>query len=175
MFMPTWSWQWMTLLSVCLFFTNHKKWFIFCDSHDGQQCSVLISILTKIQSLSNLSGNVPPFLHIVHMHPQTQQHSYPQTKPIVPKLLPTIWEQICQKCHYNFRVIFPCALCYNAPSLKSLLELISMNQIRKSEVWRILGNKWWTWKDPYLMFEYKSNFNWCSIKNLWRNVDWLII
>lgn len=129
--------------------------------------------------LSNLSGkypdNIPPSLHLhctVCTHPP--QHLHPQTKPIVPKLLPTIWEQICQKCHYNFRVITlasascscsPC--CYilsHCPSLKSLLELISMNQIRKSEVWRIRGNKWWTWKDPYLMFEYKSNFNWCSIK-----------
>ena len=174
-----------------LFFKPHKKWFIHFQSWEITSLyflwrswwSVLWFPSWQKYYLSNLSGkypdNIPPSLHLHCTHPP--QHLHPQTKPIVPKLLPTIWEQICQKCHYNFRVITlasaPCSCspcCYilsQCPSLKSLLELISMNQIRKSEVWRIRGNKWWTWKDPYLMFEYKSNFNWCSIKNLWQNVD----
>ena len=74
--------------------------------------SVMISILTKIQSLSNLSSKYPKHIE----HPQSPQHLYPQTKPIVPKLLPTIWEQICQKCHYNFRVI-SCLTCFSVATL----------------------------------------------------------
>ena len=144
--------------------------------------SVMISIFTKIQSLSNLSGNVPVSqcptfpTHSAHAPADTttlvssNQTNCPQTASYnLGTNLPKMSLQF--SCHISML----CALCYNAPSLKSLLELISMNQIRKSEVWRIHGNKWWTWKDPYLMFEYKSNFNWCSIKNLRQNVDWLII
>ena len=86
-------------MSVCLFLkiTKNDLYFVTVMT----VISVMISILTKIQSLSNLSGKYPKHIE----HPQSPQHLYPQTKPIVPKLLPTIWEQICQKCHYNFRVI----------------------------------------------------------------------
>ena len=175
--------EWHIVSVVCLFFTNHPKndLFIFCDSHDGQQCYDfhLYKNTISLQFIWQCPS-VPPFLHIVHMHLpiptdtttliSSNQTNCPQTASYnLGTNLPKMSLQF--SCHISML----CALCYNAPALKSLLELISMNQIRKSEVWRIHGNKWWTWKDPYLIFEYKSNFNWCSIKNLWQNVDWLII
>ena len=113
--MPSWSWQWMTYSECCLliFYKSPKKWFIYILRQSRRSAVLWFPSLQKynlspIYLAMSQCPSVPPFLHIVHMHLQTPQHLYPQTKPIVPKLLPTIWEQICQKCHYNFRVIFPC-------------------------------------------------------------------
>ena len=172
------------MTSVCTFFKPHKKWFIHFQSWEitslyflwQSRWSVLWFPSWQKYYLSNLSGkypdNIPPFLildcTLATTLASSNQTNCPQTASY------NLGTNLPKMSLYNFRVITlasaPCSCspyCYilsHCPSLKSLLELISMNQIRKSEVWRIRGNKWWTWKDPYLMFEYKSNFNWCSIK-----------
>ena len=168
--MPSWSWQWMTYSECCLliFYKSPKKWFIYILWQSRRSAVLWFPSLQKynLSPIYLTMSQCPTFpTHSAHAPADTttlvssNQTNCPQTASYnLGTNLPKMSLQL--SCHISML----CALCYNAPSLKSLLELISMNQIRKSEVWRIHGNKWWTWKDPYLMFEYKSNFNWCSIK-----------
>ena len=143
----------------------------FCESHDGQCYDFHLDKILSLQFIWQISWQCPT--SPAHA---PSRHNTCILKPN--QLSPNCFLQFGNKFAKNVirlasqdRSVLLATFWVIAPSLESLLELISMNQIRKSEVWRIRGNKWWTWKDPYLMFEYKSNFNWCSIKNLWQNVD----
>ena len=90
-----------------LIFQTTQKWFIYFQSWEITSLYFLWESWWSVLWFPSWQNTISPMYlaniltmsHLPCTCTLTPQHLYPQTKPIVPKLLPTIWEQICQKCH----------------------------------------------------------------------------